>query len=89
MKDLSDWRNEINDLDREIVAILNRRAACVLELAPLKRQQGIPVFEPDRERRVHDNIESANKGPLSTESLTRIYEAVMREMRELQNEPAE
>ncbi len=89
MKDLSDWRNEINDLDREIVAILNRRAACVLELAPLKRQQGIPVFEPDRERRVHDNIEAANEGPLSTESLTRIYEAVMREMRELQNQPAE
>jgi len=89
MKDLSDWRNEINDLDREIVAILNRRATCVLQLAPLKRQQGIPVFEPDRERRVHDNIDAANKGPLSTESLTRIYEAVMREMRELQNEPAE
>ncbi len=88
MKDLSDWRNEINELDREIVAVLNRRAACVLELAPLKRQQGVPVYEPDRERRVHENVEAANAGPLSNESLDRIYEAVIREMRELQNRSA-
>ncbi len=88
MKDLNDWRNEINDLDREIVTVLNRRAACVLELAPLKRRQGIPIYEPDRERRVHENIGAANAGPLSNESLARIYEAVIREMRELQNRPA-
>ncbi len=89
MKDLNDWRNEINELDREIVAVLNRRAACVLQLAPLKRLEGIPVYEPDRERRVHENVGAANAGPLSNESLERIYEAVIREMRELQNRPAE
>ncbi len=89
MKDLNDWRNEINELDREIVAVLNRRAACVLALAPLKRQQGIPVYESDRERQVHENIGAVNTGPLSNESLGRIYEAVIREMRELQNLPAE
>lgn len=89
MKDLNDWRNEINALDREIAAVLNRRAACVLQLAPLKRRQGVPIYEPDRERRVLANIRAANAGPLSDESLERIYEAVIREMRELQNRPAE
>lgn len=87
MKDLSDWRTEIDQLDRELVAVLNRRAECVLALAPLKREQDVPVFEPDREKRVHDNIRSANNGPLGQESLARIYEAVIKEMRELQQQP--
>lgn len=89
MKNLSDWRNEINDLDREIVAILNRRAACVLQLAALKRLEGIAVHKPDRERRVHENIKAANNGPLPDESVCHIYEAVIHEMRELQSRPAE
>ena len=44
--DLADWRERINDVDRRILALLNERVGYVLNLAPLKRRQGIPVHEP-------------------------------------------
>lgn len=89
MKDLSDWRDEIDRVDQELVALLNRRGESVLGLAPLKRRQGLPVQEPTREERVMGNIVSSNRGPLSDEALQRIFVAVMKEMRAMQREPAD
>ncbi len=86
MKGLSDWRAEIDRVDQELVALLNRRAASVLGLAPLKRQEGRPVHEPLRERSVVQNIVASNRGPLSDEALVRIYRAVIEEMRAMQRE---
>ena len=86
MKGLNDWREEIDALDRELVALLNRRANKVLSLVPLKRNQGVPVHEPARESRVFKNIVASNRGPLTTESLKRIFAAVIAEMRAMQGQ---
>jgi chorismate mutase len=86
MKALSDWRKEIDLLDREVVALLNRRAECVLGLAPLKRRQGMPVREPKRESVVLDNILVSNRGPLPNQAIERIYKAVIQEMRTVQRQ---
>ncbi len=84
MRDLSEWRREIDALDRELVQLLNRRAECVLQLAPLKRENKIDVFDPEREKAVLDNLRSANTGPLPNGSVEAIFECVMAAMRELQ-----
>lgn len=88
MKDLSDWRGRIDEIDREIVKLLNRRAEYVLELAPLKKRNNIDVFDPEREQQVHDNLRAANTGPLSPAAVDRIFDEVMSAMRELQRETA-
>ncbi len=86
MESLSDWRERIDQVDRELVALLNRRAGIVLSLAPLKKQLGMNVHEPGREERVMDNIAASNGGPLSNEALERIYHALIKEMRAVQRE---
>lgn len=86
MKDLEDWRKDIDRLDRDLVKLLNGRAELVLGLAPIKRREGVPVQEVGRERRVIDNILAANRGPLPDEALERIYEAVIEEMRAMQRQ---
>ena len=88
MKDLSDWRNEIDELDRQIVALLNQRAECVLNLAPLKRQRRIDILDTSREDAVMQNLRDANHGPLPSESVEAIFRAVMAAMRDLQREAA-
>jgi chorismate mutase len=85
MNDLADWRRRIDKIDREIVRLLNRRAECVLQLAPLKKQAKIDVMDPGREAEVHANLRSANAGPLSGEALDRIFDCVMAAMREIQS----
>ena len=88
MKDLSEWRNEIDELDRQIVALLNQRAECVLNLAPLKRKRQIEVLDPDRENEVMRKLKEANGGPLPQELVENIFRAVMAAMRDIQKEGA-
>ena len=87
--DLVDWREKINQVDRRIISLLNERVNYVLELAPLKRQAGIPVHEPGREIQVLENIKIENQGPLSNEAICHIFETVMAEMKAVQVEQKE
>lgn len=84
--DLSDWRKRIDHLDRKLLALLNERADCVLRLAPLKRQQAIPIEEPEREAAIRDSLNRHNEGPLSDEAVWHIFEAIMGEMKAVQRE---
>lgn len=85
-QELSEWRSRIDSLDRELVALLNRRAEYVLQLAPLKRQIGVTVRDAQREQEVLRHLSEANAGPLTDESLHQIYSAIMAAMRDLQSE---
>jgi chorismate mutase len=46
--DLSDWRRKIDEVDEKVLALLNERAGYVLQLAPVKRQQQVPIYEQNR-----------------------------------------
>ena len=76
-------------MDRRILDLLNERVSYVLNLAPLKRQEGIPIHEPKREAQVLDNIKAQNRGPLNNEAVCRIFKAVMAEMKVVQAEQNE
>jgi chorismate mutase len=82
--DISDWRDKIDVLDRKILELLNERARCVLGLVPLKKRQGIPIYEPRREQEVFENIGRHNGGPLSPDAVRRIFERIIDEMRSIQ-----
>jgi chorismate mutase len=84
--DIADWRRKIDEIDRRLVELLSERAHAAHEIGKLKRNLGMPIYEPDRERNVFDNTRSANKGPLPDRDLQRIYERIMDVMRHIQQE---
>jgi chorismate mutase len=84
--DIEDWRKKIDDLDRKLVALLSERAQAAVEIGKLKRNTSIPIYEPDRERTVFDNVQQANRGPLPGRDLVRIYERIIDVMRNIQKE---
>ncbi len=85
--DISDWRDKIDEVDRQLVELLNRRSGYVLELAKLKRQHGIPIYEPQRETEIFRNIAEANGGPLDHGALRRVFERIIDESRSIQRVP--
>ena len=87
--DLSDWRTKIDEVDRELVALLNRRARYVLEIARLKKALGLPIYEPQREEEVFRNVASAIGGPLDQAALRRVFERILDEGRSIQRRPME
>jgi chorismate mutase len=84
--DIADWRKKIDELDRRVVALLSERAEAAKEIGKLKRSTALPVYEPNRERVIFENVRAANKGPLPDIELTHIYERIIDVMRALQKD---
>ena len=84
--DIADWRTKIDELDRRLVDLLSQRAHAAHEIGKLKKTAGMPIYEPDRERSVFENVRRENRGPLSDRDLLRLYERIMDVMRQIQKE---
>ena len=81
--DIAGWREKIDELDRQIVALISERAQAAREIGKLKRSTSLPVYEPNRERVIFENVRAANQGPLPDIELTHIYERIIDVMRAL------
>jgi len=81
---LEDLRSRIDVLDRQLVDLLNERARAAQMVGQLKAATSLPVYEPNREKIVYENVRAANKGPLPDIELTHIYERIIDVMRALQ-----
>ena len=84
--DIEDWRKKIDELDRKLVELLRERAQAAVAIGKLKRDTSMPIYEPDRERIVFENVQAANPGPLQGRDLVRIYERIIDVMRNVQKE---
>jgi chorismate mutase len=84
LKAIRSFRDEIDDIDRHLVRLLNERTRVVELLGRVKEELDLPVYEPKREDQVYSNIVSANEGPLPPEALKRLFERIVDEMRTLQ-----
>ena len=66
-------RAEITAIDRELVALVNRRIDTVARLKRHKDEHGIAFVDPDREARMVAERVAENAGPLSEEGLRAFY----------------
>jgi chorismate mutase-like protein len=84
--DIAEWRKKIDELDRRLVELLNQRAQAAQEIGRLKRNTQMPVYEPDREKLIFENVSRYNSGPLPDHDLKKIYERIIDVMRAIQKE---
>ena len=87
--DIADWRKKIDELDRRLVELLSERARAAVEIGRLKRNTSLPIYEPERERVVFENVKEMNRGPLPGREMVRIFERIMDVMRNVQKEEIE
>jgi chorismate mutase/prephenate dehydratase len=66
-------RDEITAIDRELVALVNRRIDTVARLKRHKDEHGLAFVDPDREARMVAERVAENGGPLSEEGLRAFY----------------
>lgn len=81
---LPELRDAIDGVDRELLALLNRRAALAHEVGDIKRAEGSTVFRPEREAQVIAGLQQANPGPLQHASVAHIWREVMSACRALE-----
>lgn len=83
-KTLPELRTQIDALDLELLALLNRRAALAHEVGEIKQVEGSPVFRPEREAQVVIALQARNPGPLKDSSLAVIWREIMSACRALE-----
>lgn len=83
-RSLAELRTAIDQVDRELLAALNRRAGLANEVGELKRREGSPVFRPEREAQVIQNLQQANPGPLKGANVAHIWREIMSACRALE-----
>jgi len=81
---LAALRQRIDAVDREMLALLNRRATLAKEVGEIKKKEGSVVFRPEREAQVIDGLKAANPGPLGTDSVAPIWREIMSACRALE-----
>lgn len=84
--EIADWRKQIDELDRRLVELLNERARAAQEIGKLKRNTSMPIYEPQRERIIFENVRKANRGPLPDSELRHVYERIIDVMRNIQKQ---
>ncbi len=77
-------RERIDAVDRELLALLNRRAGLALEVGELKKAEGSVAFRPEREAQVIDGLKASNAGPLKNDSVAPIWREIMSACRALE-----
>jgi chorismate mutase / prephenate dehydratase len=82
--ELLSLRTQIDAIDRELLALLNRRAGLALQVGEIKKREGSAVFRPEREAQVIDNLKALNAGPLATDSVAPIWREIMSACRSLE-----
>lgn len=82
--DIDDLRQRIDWIDEQLVRLLNARAECALQLGHLKKERGMDIYQPAREREVLGNVQRLNTGPLDDGAIRRLFERVIDEARRLE-----
>jgi chorismate mutase len=70
-------RQEIDNIDLKILELVADRMRLVLKVGEYKREHALPVYDPERERRMLESLVQSAAPPLTAESVRRIFERLI------------
>jgi 3-deoxy-7-phosphoheptulonate synthase / chorismate mutase len=85
-KELDILRSQVDDITLKMLDLLNQRGNIVQQIGKLKEMQGVKRFDPVRERKLLDTIESHNDGPFETSTIQHIFKQIFKASLELQKD---
>ena len=76
-KQMLKLRNQIDQIDRQIITLLNKRAKTAVRVGHIKKKLRLPVRNPDREDMVIQRAEKAAKRPLNKKLVDPIFRQII------------
>lgn len=83
MKELDKIRSQIDWIDRDIMAQLDKRFELVEKIKEIKKQGNMQILDKSREETIKHYIEMNTK---YEKEIKKIYEEIMQQSKDLQNE---
>lgn len=83
---LKKWRSEIDHIDDAILALIQKRELCALEIAKIKNAMSDDpqYYVPEREKEILDRIKKNYRGNLSDSTIKHIFQSIIKSCRLLQ-----
>lgn len=76
-KNLKSLRDEIDEIDEQVVLLLNKRLRAAAEIGMIKSAKGVEPYDPAREEVVFQKICKLSDGSMPDDSLRAIYREVI------------
>lgn len=83
--ELNKARTEINNIDKEIVKLLEKRFNIVNKIGHYKRKQNLPVYDEIREKQVIESCINFLENKQYSKCIDDIYFQIMRSCKDIQN----
>lgn len=84
--DLDQIRKDIDQIDQELVALLEKRMVCVSEVVAYKKAKGLPVLDQGRENKVLEKVGSLVTDEQYRATIQAQFQDMMKRSRDFQEE---
>lgn len=70
---LNNLRNQLDNIDNELLKLLNNRMDIVHQVGELKAQSGGAIYRPEREKAIIDRLDDLNDGKLNRAAIEALF----------------
>ncbi len=77
MKKLKALRKRIDGIDGQILKLLNKRARTTLEIARIKKREGVEYYLPHREEEIYERLKRKSKGPFPAKAVAEVFREII------------
>ncbi|MEF2965289.1 bifunctional 3-deoxy-7-phosphoheptulonate synthase/chorismate mutase [Paenibacillus sp. M1] len=83
---LEELREKLDGINQQLLVLLNERAEVVRRIGEIKEKQGVPKFDPVREREMLEELAKRNPGPFKNAEVKHIFKEIFKASLNLQEE---
>ncbi|MDF2815247.1 MAG: 3-deoxy-7-phosphoheptulonate synthase, partial [Paenibacillus sp.] len=83
-QELDALRGQLDELNRELLELICKRGSITQEIAIVKQTQGIPKYDPVREKQMLDVLTAANTGPFDEATIRHLFKQIFKASLDLQ-----
>lgn len=84
VKELQQLRQELDKINDQILELLSARARIVQRVGQVKKENNLPLYDPEREQAMYAKIVAKNPGPFPNETIEHLFKEIARASLELQ-----
>jgi chorismate mutase len=86
--DLEALRRSIDEIDSRLLTLIEERLRLVLAVGDYKRDRGLAIYDPERERKLIERLMTEARPPLEPDTVRRVFERLIDESRRLEQRHA-
>ncbi|MGC5771871.1 bifunctional 3-deoxy-7-phosphoheptulonate synthase/chorismate mutase [Paenibacillus pabuli] len=83
-KNLEQLRGRLSEINHSLLHLLSERAQITQEIGQIKEKQGVPKYDPVREKEMLEELTAANPGPFQDDAIKLLFKQIFQASLNLQ-----